>query len=58
MALRLHLTDVQWKKIRGLIQSERRAGRPGREDRRVDPDRYARGMELLERIVSMLSKMI
>ena len=34
MALRCHLTDSQWEKVRFVLGAERRRGRPGKDDRR------------------------
>ena len=34
MALRGQLTDSQWEKVHRILESERGAGRPGKDDRR------------------------
>lgn len=34
MALRTHLTDSQWQKVDRILESQRGAGRPGKDNRR------------------------
>jgi putative transposase len=34
MALRTQLTDSQWERVQSLLEDERGAGRPGKDDRR------------------------
>ncbi len=33
MALRSHLSDEQWQRVQAILDSERGAGRPGKDDR-------------------------